>query len=180
MLWYVNRPLAWGALNVKYLFWLIEGALAGRPGPNIASWEPQELYDGGVRAVLTLNRGYGVDVPALEAVGIMHNRMPILVQEPPQPGALEVAWPAMEETSRWVWEQIQSGNPVLVHCTHGKDRTGLLLAYILVRYYGLSAQGAIARLRRIRPIALTAVGWEQFANDLLGRCKSESVFGRKQ
>lgn len=161
---------------MKHLFWLVEGALAGRPGPNIATWDPQELYDGGIRAVLTLNRGYGVDVPRLEVVGIAHKRIPILVQEPPQADALDVAWPALEETSRWVWEQIQSGNPVLVHCTHGKDRTGLLMAYMLVRYYGLASQEAIARVRRVRPIALTAVGWEQFANDLLRLCKAEGTF----
>lgn len=161
---------------MKHLFWLIEGALAGRPGPNNVAWDLQELYNGGIRAVLTLNRGYGVDVANLERVGIAHKRIPILVQEPPQPDAFEVAWPALEETSRWVWDQIQSGNPVLVHCTHGKDRTGLLLAYILVRYYGLASQEAIAHVRRVRPIALTAVGWVQFANDFLRLCQSESVF----
>ncbi|MBT2786742.1 MULTISPECIES: dual specificity protein phosphatase family protein [unclassified Halomonas] len=165
---------------MKHLFWLVEGALAGRPGPNVATWEPQELYDGGIRAVLTLNRGYGVDVDSLEAVGIAHKRIPILVQEPPQSDALEVAWPALEETSCWVWEQIQSGNPVLVHCTHGKDRTGLLLAYLLVRYYGQTSQDAIAHVRHVRPIALTAVGWEQFANDLLARCEVGSTVGGKQ
>lgn len=157
---------------MKHLFWLVEGALAGRPGPNIDTWDPQELYNVGIRAILTLNRGYGVDAPMLEVVGIAHKRIPILVQEPPQPDAFEVAWPALEETSRWVWEQIQSGNPVLVHCTHGKDRTGLLLAYILVRYYGLASKEAIAHVRRVRPIALTAVGWEQFANDMLARCEA--------
>lgn len=159
---------------MKHLFWLVDGVLAGRPGPNIETWDPQELYNGGIRAILTLNRGYGVDAPALEAVGIAHKRIPILVQEPPQSDALEVAWPALEETSGWVWEQIQSGKTVLVHCTHGKDRTGLLLAYILVRYYGLASQEAIAHVRCLRPIALTAVGWEQFANDLLVQCEAGS------
>lgn len=156
---------------MKHLFWLVDGVLAGRPGPNIVTWDPHELYNGGIRAVLTLNRGYGVDTSMLEAIGIVHKRIPILVQEPPQPDAFEVAWPALEETSCWVWEQIQSEKPVLIHCTHGKDRTGLLLAYILVRYYDQTSQDAIEYVRRVRPIALTAVGWEQFSNDLLAHCE---------
>ena len=85
---------------MKNVFWLIEGALAGRSGPNISPWDPRKLYGGGIRAVLTLNLGHKVDVPALEAAGLMHRRIPILVQEPPQPGAIEVAWPALEEASR--------------------------------------------------------------------------------
>jgi hypothetical protein len=49
------------------------------------------------------------------------------------------------------------------------DRTGLLLAYYLVREAGLSVAEAMEELRRVRPCALTALGWYQFAIDILRR-----------
>ena len=50
--------------------------------------------------------------------------------------------------------------PVLVHCNSGKDRTGLLLAYYLVSRKGVSAKRALRLLRRLKPDALGASGYE--------------------
>ncbi|WNL41411.1 dual specificity protein phosphatase family protein [Halomonas sp. PAMB 3264] len=157
---------------MRHLFWLVEGRVAGRAGPNMAAWSPQALAEGGIRAVLTLNRGHEVDVSALNASGIAHRRVPVPVQAPPQFGAIDIALPALGEAGRWVWEQSQSGRPVLVHCTHGKDRTGLVFAYLLVRYYAMTAAQAIAEVRRVRPIALSALGWEPFAHEVLALVES--------
>jgi protein-tyrosine phosphatase len=57
---------------------------------------------------------------------------------------------------------------VLVHCRSGKDRTGLFLSYYLCVTEGLRPSEAIAELRRVRPIALTAEGWETFSYEVLG------------
>jgi protein-tyrosine phosphatase len=67
--------------------------------------------------------------------------------------------------------QIESGNSVLVHCRHGKDRTGLFMAYFLRQQLGLSTVDAIERVKTVRPIALTAEGWEDFAIELLESCR---------
>jgi len=64
---------------------------------------------------------------------------------------------------------MKEGRATVVHCSSGKDRTGLLLAYYLVREEGLSVAAAMEELRRVRPIALTALGWHQFAIDILRR-----------
>jgi protein-tyrosine phosphatase len=67
--------------------------------------------------------------------------------------------------------EIVSGRSVMVHCRHGKDRTGLFMAYFLRRHLGLSSKEAIDRVKQVRPIALTATGWEQFAADVLEVCE---------
>ena len=63
--------------------------------------------------------------------------------------------------------QIDSGNPVMVHCRHGKDRTGLFMAYFLKNHLGLNTIDAIDRVKSVRPIALTAEGWDQLAITVL-------------
>ncbi len=65
-----------------------------------------------------------------------------------------------------------NGRPVLVHCTSGKDRTGLFLSYYVCTTEGLSPSDAIREVRRVRPIALTADGWEQFAQRVLAELVS--------
>jgi protein-tyrosine phosphatase len=57
---------------------------------------------------------------------------------------------------------------VLVHCSSGKDRTGLFLSYYLCVTEGLGPGDAIREVRRVRPIALSADGWESFAYKVLG------------
>jgi protein-tyrosine phosphatase len=52
---------------------------------------------------------------------------------------------------------------VLVHCEAGKDRTGLALTAYLVRYHGLAIEEALARVRAVQPIAMTAPGYEAVA-----------------
>lgn len=68
-------------------------------------------------------------------------------------------------------DEIESGNSVLVHCRHGKDRTGLFMAYFLRQQFGLSTADAIERVKAVRPIALTAEGWEDFAIEVLDSCR---------
>jgi hypothetical protein len=52
--------------------------------------------------------------------------------------------------------------PVLVHCNSGKDRTGLLLTYYLITRKGFNAKRAIREIRRLKPNALSAKGYEDF------------------
>jgi protein-tyrosine phosphatase len=67
--------------------------------------------------------------------------------------------------------EIESGHSVMVHCRHGKDRTGLFMTYFLRQQLGMSSKDAVDWVKTVRPIALTAEGWEQFAIDVLDACQ---------
>ncbi len=50
-----------------------------------------------------------------------------------------------------------------MHCHAGKDRTGLALTAYLVRYHDLEVEEAMARVRGVQPIAMSAPGYEATA-----------------
>jgi len=56
-----------------------------------------------------------------------------------------------------------------VHCSAGKDRTGLFMSYFLIREFGLDVDAAIMRVRAVRPQAMSALGWETLARRVLAR-----------
>jgi protein-tyrosine phosphatase len=66
----------------------------------------------------------------------------------------------------FVKANIASGTITLVHCSSGKDRTGLFMAYFLVMS-GYSAVDAMTRVKAVRPIAFSADGWDVFALKVL-------------
>jgi protein-tyrosine phosphatase len=157
---------------MEHVFWALAGKLAGRAGPNQAPWDPAALRRGGFHAVLTVNGGIGVEPEALLAAGLAHLRVPFPKGIPPHPNALEVALAALPAAHAFYREQSREG-AVLVHCTFGKDRTGLCIGYILMREQGLDADTAIERLRAMRPIALSADGWEALAREVFRRSASQ-------
>jgi protein-tyrosine phosphatase len=64
---------------------------------------------------------------------------------------------------------MSKGRRVLVHCHAGKDRTGMLLAVIVAKKEGLPARAAIEKVREVRPLAITAPGWEALALEVIPR-----------
>jgi protein-tyrosine phosphatase len=67
----------------------------------------------------------------------------------------------------FVRDQVAQARGVLVHCSAGKDRTGLFLGYFLMHQVGLSPAEAIDAVRRVRSIAFSATGWDEFAKHVL-------------
>jgi atypical dual specificity phosphatase len=55
---------------------------------------------------------------------------------------------------------LQRGRPVAVHCASGLGRTGTLLAAFLVSQ-GATAEGAIERVRSVRPGSVETLEQEQ-------------------
>lgn len=152
---------------MKHLFWLIAGEIAGRPGPDEEAWDVAELWRGGVRAILSVNDGRLCDPQAFARLGIAYACYPLSDWVPPQPGDAAVCGQALVKGYTFVQAQRKQGQPVLVHCSGGNDRTGLFLSYYLVRQRKLSAKQAIQTVREIRPTALSAEGWDLFAEELL-------------
>lgn len=151
---------------MDHVFWVIPNVLAGRPGPNQIPWNLAQLYAGGIRSILTLNSGVDVDPSIISAAAIAHQHIPFPKGEPPDADAFVIGSGAVPSAYEWFRARVVHG-PVLVHCSHGKDRTGLFMAYALMRHHGLEPRSAIAELKRMRPNALSAEGWSEFAHDLL-------------
>ena len=142
---------------MRYVYWVIDSLLAGRPGPVSHPWQPEELYAGGIRAIVSLA---GEErVPDLAAYGFTHFQphFPpvILFSRGMRKAFIHESLPVW----KFIHEQVTTGVPTLVHCHAGKDRTGAILAGYLVTYHSLSPGEALARLRAVKPDAMTAPGY---------------------
>ena len=146
---------------MNHVFWLIDGMLAGRPGPVLEPWDASELYDGGLRVVLSLNTEA---VPSeLASAGLRHRSMPMPPILPLTIPFQDFLLNELEEILPILHEELTAGQPTMIHCHAGKDRTGLVMTAFLVRYRGLLIEDAIARVRAVRPIAMSAPGYQATA-----------------
>ena len=152
---------------MRHIYWLIRNELCARPGPNEKPWDPKELYDAGIRAVLSVNKADGVEPRELSRFGITHKRVTLPIDTPPGPKALKTCLRKLPSAYKFAQQQITVGRPVLVHCRHGNDRSGLFLAYYLARQYSMSPDQTIAEIRSRRAASLRAYGWERFARELV-------------
>ena len=152
---------------MQEVFWLYPGHLGGRCGPNYVAWEPEELYESGIRAVLSLNDGEDVNPAEMRKSGIDYCCTPMSSHAPPQENDLDYCLRALPAAYFFVESQIQMGRPVIVHCHAGKDWTGLFLSYYLCAKLGMTPHQAISRVKEVRPIALSAEGWDVFAVEVL-------------
>jgi protein-tyrosine phosphatase len=154
---------------MRHVFWLLPGILGGRPGPNREPWRVDELRNAGVGAVLSVNDGESCHTDDLAAVGIDYRCLPLSANAPPREGDLEHCRAVLPQAYAFVMDKTSSDIPCIVHCSSGKDRTGLFMAYFLIQSPGLEPIEAIARVMAVRPIALSAEGWDRFALDVLSQ-----------
>jgi len=149
------------------IFWLVPNVLAGRCGPNERPWHLAHLRQSGIGAVLSVNDGALCEPEDFARQGLAYACIPFSNNAPPCEGDLEHCQSALPAALSFARENISRHRPVLVHCSAGKDRTGLFLAYYLVQCEGCSVAQAMERVRAVRPIAFTADGWDEFAARVL-------------
>jgi protein-tyrosine phosphatase len=147
-----------GDVSMQHIFWLIEGDLCGRSGPNHQPWNAQELKAAGVGAVLSVNNAESVYPDEFDSAGIAYRCIPLASNAPPRPGDLELCLERLEMCYAYARSEIEADRTLLVHCRHGKDRTGMFMAHYLKIQRSLSTLEAIAQVKAVRPIALTADG----------------------
>jgi atypical dual specificity phosphatase len=123
--------------------WLVTGEVAGSgfPGSHRAiKW----LRGKGVGVIVSLT-DEDIGSAFAQRQGIKVYSLPMVNMEGAGPEALDHAVDLM--CSR-------GGEKVLVHCLAGMGRTGMVLCAYLVRERGLSADEAIAEVKRLRPGSL--------------------------
>ncbi|MDF1514355.1 MAG: hypothetical protein P1S60_11155 [Anaerolineae bacterium] len=144
---------------MEHVYWVLENMLAGRPGPTRQPWDARSLYQGGIRAVVSLAQE--VPVEDLTPYGIKHFRAEFppltLFSEGMRKAFIYMALPVW----RFIDEQILAGKPTLVHCFRGEDRTGVILSGYLVVYRGLEPVKAIAQVRTANPLVMQIDGYEE-------------------
>ena len=163
---------------MRNVFWVRDGVIGGRSGPNRDAWCAKDLAEGGIGAVLSVNEGELVRATELAEAGIDYCCVPLSDAAPPQPGDLQVCVNALPRALSFALRSIGCHRSVLVHCSSGKDRTGMFLSYFLCATEALSPDNAVREVRRARPIALSADGWEAFAYQVLEKLCSEHAAAR--
>jgi protein-tyrosine phosphatase len=146
---------------MDHVFWLLDGLLAGRPGPVEAPWDLAELRRAGLRVIVSLNTE--PDPTEIAAAGLEHYSLPQMPNLPVVAPLQDLLLRGIEPVLATIRDKVSAGHPTLVHCHAGKDRTGLVLAAYLVRYHGLDVNEAITQVRAVRPIAMSAPGYEATA-----------------
>lgn len=149
------------------IFWVYENELAGRPGPEEVPWNLGELKAGGFGAILSVSSDLYPHTEVIKS-GIERTCIPFPDVVPPDEITYSICATSLPLTYDYIQSKLREGKKVLVHCAGGKDRTGLVLSYYLLRRENISPQAAIDRFKKVCPHALTAIGWEKLAREVLG------------
>ena len=158
---------------MKHVFWLREGKIAGRSGPNNDAWDLDEIKAGGIAAILSVNGGDGVHETLLDRLGIAYANVPMSCNAPAMDGDREICLRNIPLAMHFIRENLAHG-PVLIHCRSGKDRTGMVMAAYLIEFEGLDARSAMDEVLRVRPIAFTAEGWKDFGFEVLSHYRPDA------
>ena len=144
---------------MQHVYWVIERELCGRPGPHKVAWDTAALRAAGIQGVVSLDGP--IDADALSQTALAHlpvyQPMIVLQDEQRQREFLSQLPPIF----RFIDDCRQQGGAALVHCYHGWDRTGTVLACYLVARRNLTAKEAINVVRNVNLDAMGTVGYEE-------------------
>lgn len=151
---------------MKHVFWLKEGKIAGRSGPDSNAWELHELKAAGFASILSVNNGDGVHETMLSRLEIAYANIPMSPNAPARNGDKELCIGNIPKAMNFIRKGLKDG-PVLIHCRSGKDRTGMVMAAYLIEFEGYAPKEAMDKVISVRPIAFSADGWMKFGLDVL-------------
>jgi atypical dual specificity phosphatase len=125
--------------------WVVDGELAGMPRPGARRPLDEDLAfleEQGIKLLVSLTEA-GTDPEAAAQYGIEVLHLPVR----------DYTAPTMMQLREFIdaaKAMIEAGEPVGVHCTGGKGRTGTFLSTYFVDQ-GMTADEAIAHVRSLRP-----------------------------
>ena len=155
------------------VFWLVKDKLCGRPGPAESPWKVKELYDAGIRTIVSLDQD-DVDHQAIVEAGIEHVSFTLPDSIPPTDDDARLWQDVLPVALNLIKKRMaQAQGAIMVHCHAGKDRTGMLLGSFLTLVEELEPHEAFKRLRAVRPVALSSEGYEEFFLKLMEQIKSQ-------
>jgi protein-tyrosine phosphatase len=146
--------------------WVIPGKLAGSaiPGGRLSSVRPflesdiRELKREGVDCLVSLLKVHPVLGEVCEETGVEW------IQYPIEDFGLPTDPDAFEKLVSGLVARIESGKRVCVHCRMGIGRTGVVLACVVGRLFGIPGAQAIRTVRKIRD-AIETDGQAAFVED---------------
>jgi protein-tyrosine phosphatase len=151
---------------VKEVFWLKDGKVAGRGGPDKFPWDVDEIAQAGFSAVISMNFGKSCDVEEITEAGMKYACVPLSNNAPPAPGDKDICIKNLPGALAFIRSNLCHG-PLIIHCMSGKDRTGLMMAYYLMLECNFSPEDAMSEVIKVRDIAFSANGWKEFCLDIL-------------
>ncbi len=140
--------------------WIVPNRLAGCPEPGVShaiDYDMSLLRGIGVTHLLTLTET-DLDQEALARNGLKNLHISIFDREAPSIRQAYMVVYRMQAI-------LNQGGVLAVHCRAGIGRTGTMLAAWLIREGGLTAAGAIQRLRKINPAYVQSELQEIFLYD---------------
>lgn len=138
------------------LFWLIPQKLAGRAGPDVDPWDLNAIKRAGVTAIVSTHEE--CHAQSIAASGLKHVCKFMPTAYPTNDVLVDRFVDLVRDATEAVLEEIRIGGAVMVHCYAGRDRTGLVLCAALMALENIDAKTALARVRAVRPTALTGPG----------------------
>jgi len=155
---------------MEFIYWLREGSIAGRCGPDTNPWSLQVISDYGFSAILSVNDGEAVHESLIKDLQMDYANIPMSANIPAREGDKELCLRNLPGAMEFIGRNLAKG-PVLVHCRSGKDRTGMVLAAYLIKFEGYKAKTAMDEVIGVNPIAFSAEGWLDFGLDVLSEYK---------
>jgi len=132
--------------------WVIKDGLAGSGMPMTYSqfiW----LIRHGIEAIVTIRE---VPLPSTWFANKTIDYFHLKVEDYGAPSLIDI-----DATVNYVKEHISDGKPVMVHCAAGKGRTGTILAAYFLKYFNLTAEQAIKKVRELRPGSVQSLPQEK-------------------
>ncbi len=120
--------------------WLNEEKLAGSGMPTTFD-EFHWIVNQGVKSIVTMTENSLPD-EWVQSIDYLHV---------PTPDLTAPDMDRIESAVDFINEQINNGQPVMVHCAAGMGRAGTILACYFVKYKKLTAEKAIEKIRNDRP-----------------------------